>query len=340
MITGHGDDGYLFKNKPVADFSSNVWYGGLQPGLLAHLGSHLQQVDHYPDAGATKLQHLLAAATALQPEQVLVTNGATEAIYLVAQAFKNASTTVVIPAFAEYADACSLYGHEMHYMPWTAMQENTVFNTDLVFICNPDNPTGDVWPAAALLSLIKANPASIFIVDEAYINFTQHTTSLLPCLAAQPNLLLLRSLTKTCCIPGLRLGYLAGNIQLVNKIRRFKMPWSVNSLALEAGYYILENPGLFTIPLNGLLTATASFTEAVNAIDGYTAYPTHTHYFLFTCSKGTAADLKSWLIKEHGLLIRDAANFRGLTTQHCRVACQLPEHNNLLITALQQWMHT
>ncbi|WP_142685344.1 pyridoxal phosphate-dependent aminotransferase [Chitinophaga polysaccharea] len=337
MIQGHGDDGYLFDQQVKADFSSNVWYGGLQAGLKEHLSNKINGIDHYPDAGAVKLQALLEDHTSLPGGSILVTNGGTEAIYLVAQAFTGATTTVVVPTFSEYEDACKLYRHQVQYLQWDKLTPDTTFASDLVFICNPNNPTGQALDEKALQQLIIHNKHTVFIIDEAYIQFTLDAATMLPHLHRLPNVLVLRSMTKTCCIPGLRLGYVAARKPLLDRIRVFRMPWSVNSLALEAGYYILEHPEQFTISTDGLLQETFRLWEAVRKMPEYKVHASHTHFFLFETLTGTAAGLKAWLMERYGLLIRDASNFYGLGPGHCRVACRSAADNKLLITALRQW---
>lgn len=337
MIQGHGDDGYLFDQQVKADFSSNVWYGGLQAGLKEHLSNKISGIDHYPDAGAIKLQALLENQASLPAGSILVTNGGTEAVYLVAQAFTGATTTVVVPTFSEYEDACKLYRHQVQYLQWDKLRPDTSFTTDLVFICNPNNPTGQALDEKALQQLILHNKHTVFIIDEAYIQFTLDAVTMLPHLHRLPNVLVLRSMTKTCCIPGLRLGYVAARKQLLDRVRVFRMPWSVNSLALEAGYYILEHPEQFTISAGSLLQETFQLWEAIRKMPEYKVHASHTHFFLFETLTGTAAGLKAWLMERHGLLIRDASNFYGLEPGHCRVACRSAADNKLLITALRQW---
>ncbi|CAL1517854.1 aminotransferase class I/II-fold pyridoxal phosphate-dependent enzyme [Chitinophaga sp. MM2321] len=337
MIQGHGDDGYLFNRPIVADFSSNVWYGGLQEGLKQHLAARIGDINHYPDAGAIKLQAMLEKQAKLSPGTVMVTNGGTEAIYLVAQAFSLAATTIVVPTFAEYEDACKLHRHQVQYLLWDKLTADTHFATDLVFLCNPNNPTGQALDEHALRQLIAHNRHTIFVVDEAYIQFTRNAGSLLPHLHHLPNVLVLRSLTKTCCIPGLRLGYLVGQQPLLERVRTGKMPWSVNSLALEAGYYILEHPAEFELPLDSLLADTYLLWEAIRKMAEFKVYPTNTHFILFETLTGTAAGLKAWLVEHYGVLIRDASNFYGLEQGHCRVACRNATDNSLLISALRKW---
>lgn len=338
MIQGHGDDAYLFDHPIVADFSSNVYYGGIREKLVQHITSHIRRIDHYPDPAAGKLQQQIEQRTEMASDMVMVTNGGTEAIYLVAQAFSGSSTTVVVPTFAEYGDACKLYGHEVNYFFWEKLAPDTRFITDLVFICNPNNPTAQAMSDEGLLQLVQLNNRCVFIIDEAYIQFTRNADSLLPHLHQLPNLLIIRSLTKSCCIPGLRLGYLAGQKALLDKVRACRMPWAVNSLALEAGSYIMDHPAEFEVPVDSLLADTYQLWEGVRKMPEFRVHATHTHYFLFETLTGTAAALKLWLVNNYGVLIRDASNFYGLEQGHCRIACRSKEDNTLLLTALRKWI--
>ena len=342
MIHGHGDDIGQYGETIRANFSSNVWYGGLNPGLAAHLQDKIDLITHYPDPAAETLQQAAAASYGLHPNQVLVTNGATEAIYLIAQAFRDRSATILLPTFSEYEDACRIHGLDITWLSWDKITPATRFHSSLVFICNPNNPTGRTLPPDALL--LRNNPDSLFIIDESYIEFTDATGSFLPELSAAPNLLILRSLTKSCRIPGLRIGFAIGSQDRIQALCRNKMPWSVNSLAIEAGLYIFNHRQEFTLPLTQLLAATADWREQLQQATGWRIHDTNTHYFLaeivVPAAIPSATALRQWLVREHGLLIRDASNFRGLTPYHFRVACQSPGHNQLLTDALRQCSQT
>jgi threonine-phosphate decarboxylase len=351
MIEGHGDDAWQYKTAIRADFSSNVWHGRLDPGLLAHLKDKIATVTHYPDPAAQSVQEMAAGCYGLQTDQVLVTNGAIEGIYLIAQAFRNRAATILIPAFSEYEDACRLQGLDIHLQAWDTISNSTRFpDNGLVFLCNPNNPTGSALPVDQLQRLIHGNPQSLFVIDESYIEFTRSATSLIACLPAYPNALILRSLTKSCRIPGLRIGFVLGHKEKIRTIREYKMPWSVNRLAIEAAGYIFCYRQRFALPLEQLLADTAAWRNQLHMATGWRIYPTTTHYFLVEITSSstaasltppfTAAALKRHLVKEHGLLIRDAANFKGLTPGHFRVACQSPDHNKLLTEALRQCSQT
>ncbi len=338
MINGHGGDAWTYKAAIKADFSSNVFYGPLDQGLLEHLRDKLATVTHYPEAGAQGLQLAAAEAFGLASDNVLITNGATEAIYLTAMAFRSLrSVTLFTPSFAEYADACRLYDWEIQYKPWSDLLGDIQLETKMIVLCNPNNPTGQALPAERILALCKEHPDKLFVVDESYISFTRHTTSLLDYLRGLKNLLLLGSLTKTCRIPGLRVGFAIGHRGRITQLQAVRMPWSVNRLAIEAGLYIFQHPESFTLPLEQLLSDTAAWRQDLRLATGWNIHDTHTHYFLMETPEGIgAAAVKQRLVRYYGLLIRDASNFKGLSAAHFRVACQSREDNALLTQALRE----
>ncbi|SDF49022.1 pyridoxal phosphate-dependent aminotransferase [Chitinophaga filiformis] len=340
MINGHGDDRYLFNYNIVADFSSNVYYKGFSQELSSHLMDCLYKINNYPESNAQRLQVALADWHRLTPAQVLVTNGATEAFYLVAHAYRRKSATIVIPAFAEYEDACHTNDLQISYVHWDELHPHTFFGTDIVFLGNPNNPTGAVLDRLTILHLVERNPEIIFVIDEAYIDFTTDAISLVTYIRLYPNLIIIKSLTKTYSIPGLRLGYILSNENIINHILPSKMPWSVNALAIEAGLFITRNRHDMSFPVSTLTLDTQALINGLNALGNISIGKTHTNFFLCKTDKGTAADLKQFLLRTAGLLIRDASNFKSLTPQHFRIATQRPEQNALLIKGIKAWMES
>ncbi|MBS1665245.1 MAG: pyridoxal phosphate-dependent class II aminotransferase [Bacteroidetes bacterium] len=336
MLEGHGDDGWKYDRPFRADFSSNVLHGPLDMGLTAYLQERVATVTHYPEVDARTVAAAAAVAYGVSPEQVLVTNGATEAIYLVAQSKLGGSATIFTPSFAEYEDACRLHGLQVRLLDWEKVMEGEIFSTDLVFICNPNNPTGRALPLEKLEKMLRSNEGALVVVDESYIDFTFATSSMIPLLDRYPNVLVLRSLTKSYKIPGLRVGFAVGQERVIQQLRRLKMPWSVNRLALEAARYIFKHSNTAHVDLS---VATARWQEELRLATGWKVHDTDTHYFLTEAPMG-AARLKQWLVEQEGLLIRDASNFRGLGPQHFRVACQGVEENRLLTEALRRCTQT
>lgn len=208
----------------------------------------------------------------------------------------------------------------------------------VLWLCNPNNPTGGVLPKEQLVKAIQDNPETVFVIDQSYGFFTKEKLLTAAEAVRYPNVIQLHSMTKRYALPGLRLGYVTANPALTERIRAVRMPWSVNALAVEAGIYLCEHPETGPIDLETLLAETQRLRKALNAIPGLTAEPTQTHFFLCHLQKGRAADLKQWLAEKQGILIRDASNFEGLDAGHFRIATQTPEENELLAAAVQHYL--
>jgi threonine-phosphate decarboxylase len=215
----------------------------------------------------------------------------------------------------------------------------------MVWLCNPNNPTGTVIPKGELLLRIAAHPDVVFVMDQSYEAFCREPLLSVQEAATYGNLLLLHSMTKQYALPGLRLGYLTGAEKLVGKVECRLQPWSVNVLAQLAGKFILckrrEERGVrrensIEWSLDAYMEETQRLWTAVRGIDGMEALPTSTNFFLVRLEKPLARSLKQWLAEE-GILIRDASNFEGLDGHYIRIAAQRPEENDLLIEKLKEW---
>ncbi len=342
MIDGHGDDGYLYEGSLV-NFSSNVYAHFNHTGLLRHLADCLENVRHYPQPAPFALERRLAQSLGTGEENVMVTNGATEAIYLIAQAYHGDNSTVVCPTFSEYADACEMHGHDLTNFfapPGSAIIDvlhQLPSDTDLVWLCVPSNPTGEVQDSDSLLRTIRRTPELTFVVDASYAPY-----SLLPQIdpadgATLPNLLLIHSFTKQFGIPGLRLGYVTGPETLISRLKQQRMPWAVNQLAQDAGLYLLDHKDDYRLPVKMLTEERRRVASELQHIEGFAVYPSDCHILLCRLTEGRACDLKEWLAKQHGILIRDASNFEGLGQGHFRIAVQNPDENDILLNALRQW---
>lgn len=336
MLHGHGDNAYRYNTKICADFSSNVYYQGPDPALVQHLQHNMQRISHYPEVTGEQLTTMLANHHNIQHSNVLVTNGATEAFYLLALRYRTARTLIVVPSFAEYADACTLHQHHITYTTIHELHQHNLTQYQMIWLCNPNNPNGHIIKPDALHQLISSNPATQFVVDEAYTHFTLHNISMVPHLATLPNLIIVRSMTKEYAIPGLRLGYIMASSSVVEELLACKEPWSVNAMALEAGHFLLNNTSNWFNPQE-VIKNSLTLQEALRHIPGITVTPSQASFFLMQLSK-SAHTTTQYLVQHHGILIRNADNFRSLTPYHVRISTQNSANNRLLIDALQLWM--
>lgn len=334
MIEGHGDDAYKYKAIKI-NFSSNVYNHVDHSGLHQHLFQQMESIRTYPEPEPYSLEKVLAERFHLSSEEVCVTNGATEAIYLIAQTFRNQISAILMPTFSEYADACRLHGHKV--VP--------IYNLNrlpdrgrLIWLCNPNNPTGELREKEVLTACIKQNLQRIFIMDQSYEFFTQKALLTAKEAAEFPNVILLHSMTKRFAVPGLRLGYITACKELLHEIRTQRMPWSVNQLAIEAGHYLLSS-SQYDIDISLLLREKERLVQSLLSIGGMEIWPSDTHYMLVQLRMGKAAALKEYLATEHGILIRDASNFEGLNEHFFRIATQTPEENDKLVESIKKWTY-
>lgn len=312
MITGHGDDLYRY-NRIVANFSSNTYSNTDNSGLLEHLQSKLPGLlSSYPEPEPYTLQAELASYYGIAPECILVTNGATEAIYLIAHLFAGAKVNITEPAFEEYRSAAELY------------QSPIAADASIRWLCNPCNPTG------VILEETPPPRGGCLIVDRSYEYYSRVD---LPPMCLDDQHIYIHSLTKRYRIPGVRLGYIVSSKGVIAQLRQLRQPWSVNALAIEAGLWVAQRGFPKSIERSQLWAATDALVQALQRIDGLRVMPSQTHFMLFT-TPIAAGQLKEYLATKHGLLVRDASNFRGLSPYHVRIATQTAAENQLLIDAL------
>ena len=206
----------------------------------------------------------------------------------------------------------------------------------LTWLCNPNNPTGHVIPKQRLLHDIASHPADIFVIDSSYAAYTDQDTPSALDIVSHDNAIMLCSMTKDYGVPGLRLGYIIANSRLLERVNSQRMPWSVNTLAIEAGKYLIAHCVEFQLPLATLLAERQRMEEEIHEIGILTSH-SDSHMLLCQLPNGSARELKDYLANHHGILIRDASNFPTLTQQHFRIAVQTPDDNNQLISALKNY---
>lgn len=334
MISGHGDDLYAYKGKVKHNFSSNILSGVEHSGMLDELVKRGGMVSNYPQPVPYDLEKRLAKHFGVRLGTVIVTNGATEAIYLMAHAFDHAKSAIVVPTFSEYEDACKLYHHDIQYC--TELKEDTT-GINIVWLCNPNNPTGKTMNHNALVKIIEKNPETTFVIDGAYSDYTDSRVLNPEEIVELDNAVLLGSFTKRFSVPGLRLGYMVASERITDRVLKYRMPWSVSGPAIMCADYLLDHIDEYPIHAEELHKEVLRISHEFRQI-GITTSDTDCNFILCKLPQGTAAQLKEYLVENHGILIRDASNFRMLDESYFRVAAQTDEENDLLISAVKQWI--
>ena len=335
MTYGHGDDTYRYGDKVKMNFSSNIYQRADLTELKRYLATRLDAIGNYPEPEPRELEALIAEKLEISADMVMVTNGANEAIYLIAQLYRGWASVIPQPTYTEYADACRMFGHLISY---ERTDELHVLPQDrLYWICNPDNPTGNVLLKSLIIYLIRKHPRFLHVIDQSYADYTLQPMltpkELLDCY----NVMILQSLSKKYCIPGLRLGYVTASPIIIERLRDIRQPWTVNALAIEAGKWLIENDPKMLPDLEEYLEEAQHLRQELSEIEGLMVMDTQTHYMLVNIDWATSLELKNWLIEHHGILIRDASNFYSLDDHCFRVAAQTPEENDALISAIKEY---
>ena len=335
MIYGHGDDTYRYGEKIKINFSSNIYQNADLTELKQYLTTRLDAIGNYPEPEPKELEELIAEKLEIPASMVMVTNGANEAIYLIAQHYRGWASVIPQPTYTEYADACRMFDHVISY---ERTDELDILPEDRIYwICNPDNPTGNVMLKQLLAYVIKKHPRYLYVIDQSYADYTLQPMlkpkELLDCY----NVMILHSLSKKYCIPGLRLGYITASPIIIDRLRDIRQPWTVNTLAIEAGKWLIKNSPKVLPDLKGYIAEAQRLRYELQSIEGLMVMDTKTHYMLVNIDWTTGLELKNWLIENHGILIRDASNFHGLDDHCFRVAAQSPEENDALINAIKEF---
>lgn len=335
MIDGHGDDLFRFNGIVKSNFSTNIPQNVSHDALLDHLYKCGAIFRNYPEPEPRSVERHLADVYGLPPENIIVTNGATEAIYLLAHLFEGKNSAILVPTFREYQDAAKVFSHTVSYIH--SLNEIETCGADIIWLCNPNNPTGQIFDREDLLSIVDSCKEKVFIVDQAYALYSVKPVLSMSDVMERQNLVVLYSLTKQFMIPGLRIGYAIGPVGLFNALREIRMPWSVNSLAIEAAHYLLDNSDRIAIDKQTLHEEAIRLSRALCST-GIVVEPTDCNFLLARLPFKTAAELKQWMVENHGILIRDASNFEGLGPAHFRIAAQSREENDMFINSIKEWM--
>jgi histidinol-phosphate aminotransferase len=335
---------------PLIDFSANSNPYGPHPAVLQAVRAAVMAstLACYPDRDSLALRAAIANTEQAPIESILPGNGATELIYLVALTYVQPGSRhlILCPTFGEYARVIALMGglvYEHRPQTYTSLYLETSeiaaiirrVQPDGVWLCNPNNPTGQYWQETELAQMRSADPNGemLWVIDESYRHFVApqiEQPSGLP--VCPPNLIRLRSLTKDYSLAGLRLGYVLAAPEIINMLRVVQPSWSVNSLAQIAGVAALQ-PTVMAWREQTLAQlqqdAAQLWAELIGI--GLTVLPTSTPFALVNAA-GNAADLRRRLL-ERGLLVRDGASF-GLP-DYIRVAARRPQENRQLVKALK-----
>ncbi len=329
----------------ILDFSASINPHGPAPGVRESMAAAFGSLVHYPDSDCTELREALAAQHGLSPGQLCVANGSTELIYLMPRLVEGKRALIVAPAFSEYERASTLAGWNVDFLylrpregfrlSLPLLEERLRERFDLLFICNPGNPAGNLRaPEETERIMDLAQAAGTFLVlDEAFIDFCEENSGKLMAVRSG-NCVVLRSMTKFYALPGLRLGYAIASERVIGRLARLRAPWSVNTPAQAAGFASLADAGYREQTLRSTAVERGFLAGGLAGISGLVPYPSAANYILVEITTGlSGGEVRQRLLSER-LLIRDCGNFMGLDDRFFRVAVRHRHENERLLGAL------
>jgi threonine-phosphate decarboxylase len=322
----------------LLDFSQNINPLGVpQVALEAARRALYAESGHYPDLEYTELRGALAEYLGASPENVVPTNGGAEALFLAAGAAGAGGALVLEPTFSEYSAAARASGAEVVRRVVRRPEESFGFDQpalddlggiSVVFLCNPNNPTGDSLDRRQVLEVAnRAREAgAVLVVDEAFADFTPGISV---GATVGEGLWVARSFTKFFAIPGLRLGCLVCDD--AERVRRLQPSWPVNAVAAAAGIAAVRDVGFSETSVAEVARLRGDLFGALDDLDSLQPFPGAANFLLVRGPEGLAGRLA-----RRGVLVRGCGPFMGLGHEYFRVAVRGEDENERLISALRE----
>ncbi len=337
---GHGGD--IYRNRVVWDFSANINPLGTPQAVREAVRQSAESLSPYPDPYCSALRAGLSAALGTPEETILCGNGAAELIFQFALALRPQRALVPVPSFSEYTAALEAAGCEIEPYPLLreqelrlteAVLERITPETGALFLCNPNNPTGQLVDRELLLAILKRcrETGTWLFLDECFFSLTdpEAAFSLLPCLEPGDPAVILRAFTKLYGLAGLRLGFcVSRDPDILERMCRLQQPWNVSSPAQAAGLAALDCRDFARESLETIARERRFLERGLERLK-IPYLPSRVNFMML---QGEPHWGKALL--DRGILIRSCANYPGLTDRDYRIAVRTREANEALLTAL------
>ena len=341
----HEHGGNLIKYHKVTDFSTNVNLAGMPESVRNAAIKGCIDAQQYPEPYCRSLECEIEKSEGLKEGQVICGNGAAELIFLVTETLRPRKALICVPTFAEYEEAlnavdCQVSHYVCHAEHDFIIQDDLLDHIsedlDLIFLCNPNNPTGCLIPEKLLRKVVDIclGKKVFLIMDECFLDFTEvdHVASLKSELKQNAGLMIIKAFTKTFAMPGLRLGYaLSADTSLIGSIRKRMQPWSVSLPAQYAGKAALLEKGYLRESLLVLKKERSYLIDQLKKL-GYMVYGSEANFIFFDAEDETLFDH----CLNRGFLIRDCSNFTGLKKGYYRIQVRNRQDNDALLKILRE----
>jgi len=327
----------------VIDYSSNISPIGPPKGIRNVLDDEMDRINRYPDDGDVPRQ-VVADYVGVQAGNVLLGNGSVNLIYLLVNHFKPKKAIVFSPTFSEYERAAlSINGDVVHLSLGSDFSLNIegnrdeLIDADMIFICNPNNPTGSLLGAEEILSLKNIALKSRIIVDEAFMDFCGDELSVISKAMYDDRLIVLRSMGKFFSLAGLRIGYLIAEKNVVSDLERKNPPWTVSSIASAATIEAVTDKEFISVSKKAIKSLREDLMKDLRGISGIHAFPSCANFLLLKTTRNgwNSRKIQNYLAKE-AILIREADDFVYLDETYFRIGIRKSEDNNILSDILKR----
>ncbi len=355
----HGGQAHLiqkefFKANHWIDFSASINPLGPSRNIEQVFEDSLSTISRYPDSQSSELKQALGRYLETDASRIVITNGATELIYLLPHLLKSGQEVLaLVPVFSEYLKAFKLSNIPVRTLAYDidkgfeppmdklihTLNENPKIGA--VVIGHPNSPTGRLWDKEELEILAKycEDKGKLLIVDETFMDFCSEGTSTLDRLKDFSNLISIRSMTKFFALPGLRLGYGVMHSKWVQIIENFRPPWSVNSLAQAFGLASLKDNAFIKNSRSFACEQRESLLNHLSDMSWLKAYPSEANFILFRL-RGRQETLPKrfyYQLLQDGILLRNCGNFEGLDENYFRIGVQSSADNKLLLSTMKKY---
>lgn len=342
MKQNHGGDIYHYPK--AVDFSTNINPYGPPKGVTEALKKNIWKIHMYPDPECRVLREALEKKLGVKKQQIILGNGTADVMFSLCQGLKPKKALIPLPSFLEYQRAllsagCKVLTYKTHKEEGFSLRkdflEAITESMDMVFLCNPNNPTGNVIERNLLKEILSKcqETGTYLVVDECFNEFIpgakKHT--LLPFLEEYDRLIILKAFTKLYGMPGIRLGYaLAGDEGLFEKVRKVTQPWDISVLAQEAGLAALKEDDFVKESLSNIEKEKRRMIIALSKA-GYVIYESAANFIFFE-----GPDNLAETCLKQGVLIRDCSSFSGLSQGFYRVCIRTRWENEKLLRVLTE----
>lgn len=338
MQSIHGGD--IYRNRITLDYSVNCNPFGIPKGVKKALYHAVDHCHQYPDMEAYGLRGAVSRMLAIPPEYLLFGNGASELFMAIIHGVQPRKAMILTPSFYGYQHAlmavdCDMVifplKQEHGFLPKEDLLDVLTEDMDLLFLANPNNPTGQIMDKAFLKKLLEHCQENkiLVVLDECFIEFCSSRDSMLPEIDEYSNLILVRAFTKIYAIPGVRLGYLICSCEdLRNKIEKQLPEWNLSVLGQEAGVACTKQSSYLKKTVSLIREERRFLAEGIKKL-GLQVFPGEANFILFY----SRIPLYDSLLKR-GILIRDCSNYKGLSPGYYRIAVRQRKDNKQLLKAI------